>query len=160
MGKFNWWRRSKKKAPLQRKNALQGKSFVLQQIEHGDYDPSDYYQQALEELRLCKIAQDKLTKSWIAGPESLQWQLDEIERKFIKRHNKLMEDHYNEENRLLSSLKKGLEAEFGVDHWAEALKADLKQDLIGLYKNYRKIAQTKKKENEKLELEKNRELPL
>ncbi len=69
-----------------------------------------------------------------------------------------MEDHYNEENRLLSNLKKALEAEFGVDYWAEALKADLKQDLVGLYKNYRKIAQTKKKENEKLELEKKRKI--
>ncbi len=42
MGKFNWWRRCKPKAKLQRKDALRGKSFLLQQIEHGDFDYSDY----------------------------------------------------------------------------------------------------------------------
>ena len=66
MGKFNWWRRSKKKAPLQRKNALQGKSFVLQQIENGDYDPSDYQRQAYEEKERCKKEQKKTIDSWVA----------------------------------------------------------------------------------------------
>ena len=70
MSRFNWWRRSKKQAPLQKKEALKGKSFLLQQIEHGDFDRSDYYKQAKDELRLLKEEQNKLTKSWKAGPES------------------------------------------------------------------------------------------
>ena len=161
MGKFNWWRRSKKKAPLQRKNALQGKSFVLQQIENGDYDPSDYYHQALHELELCKKDQNALTKKWLAGPESLKWELDEIERKYIKRYNKLMEDHYKEENRLLTNLRDGLIQEFGVNCWNEALKADINQDLIGLYNNYKKLAAKHyETESQKLELEKNRNVSL
>lgn len=157
MAKYNWWRRRKKKAPLQRKDALKGKSFLLQQIEHGDYDPSDYYNQALDEIRLCKQEQAKVTKSWIANPNSLQYKLEEIERRYIKRYNKLMEDHYNEELRLLKKLREELRKEFIVDVWGEALRADKNQNLIGLYYNYKKIAHDKlqkhKKQIEGLELE-------
>ncbi len=113
---------------------------MLQQIEHGDFDPSDYYNQALQELELCKKEQNQLIKKWIAGPESLKYKLDEIERKYIKRYNKLLEDHYKEETRLLTALRNGLIAEFGVNCWDEALKADKDQDLLGLYKNYKKLA--------------------
>jgi aromatic ring hydroxylase len=147
MAKYNWWRRYKKKAPLQKKDALRGKSFLLQQIEHGDYDPSDYYLQALDELRRAKKEQAQITAAWTAGPESLKDRLDKIERKYIKRYNKLMEDHMNEENRLLQLLRSRLVSEFGMDVWHEAIKADPNQDTLGLYHNYRKIVQTKQKEN-------------
>jgi dsDNA-specific endonuclease/ATPase MutS2 len=140
MGKFNWWRRYKKKAPLQKKNALQGKSFVLQQIENGDYDVSDYRRQALEEIDRCKKEQAKITKSWKAGPESLQYELDQIERKYIKRYNKLMEDYHEEERRLLVKLRIELKKQFEVDCWHEALEATKNEDLIGFYNKYKQIA--------------------
>ena len=149
MSRFNWWRRNKKKAPLQKKEALKGKSFLLQQIEHGDYDASDYYNQALNEMKLCKQEQAKTTAAWMAGADSLQHKLDEIERKYIKRYNKLMEDHHKDEVRIIHKLKTELQKEFGMDVWAEALKKDVNQDLVRLYHNYKKLA------HEKLELEKN-----
>ena len=145
MSRFNWWRRSKKKAPLQKKEALQGRSFLLQQIEHGDFDPSDYRRQAKHELHLLKQEQNKLIKSWIAGPESLKHKLDEVERKYIKRYNKLMEDDFEEERRLLRNLREGLIKEFEVDCWNESLQADPNQDLITLYQNYKKLASKQKK---------------
>ncbi len=124
---------------------LQGRSFLLQQIEHGDFDPSDYRRQAKHELHLLKQEQNKLIKSWIAGPESLKHKLDEVERKYIKRYNKLMEDDFEEERRLLRNLREGLIKEFEVDCWNESLQADPNQDLITLYNNYKKLASKQKK---------------
>lgn len=136
---------------------MKGKSFLLQQIEHGDYDPSDYYNQALNELRLCKQEQNKLAKSWKAGADSLQYRLDEIERKYIKRYNKLVEDHNNDEQRIIHKLKTELQKEFLLDVWDEALEVDLQQSVLELYYNYRKIAYDKlqkiDEQNKKLELE-------
>ena len=142
MGKFNWWRRHKPKAKLQRKDAFIGKSFLLQQIEHGDFDYSDYADQAKQELISCKKDQTALTKSWKAGPESLQYRLDEIQRKYVKRYNKLMEDHHETEMRLLKELRQALTKEFGVDVWNETVNC-CKGDLVSLYWEYKKKANEK-----------------
>lgn len=140
MSRFNWWRRNKKKAPLKRKDALKGKSFLLQQIEHGDFDPSDYLRQAKHEKHLCKLEQKKVIANWVASPESLREKLHEVERKYVKRYNKLMEDYHEEETRLLRTLKEKLILEFGIDVWDEAVMFDKDQDHIEFYHNYRKIA--------------------
>mgnify|MGYP006286857309 CR=1 FL=1 len=142
MGKFNWWRREKPKRKLNPKDAFKGKSFLLQQIEHGDFEYSDYRRQALNELDLCKKEQAKLTKEWKAGPESLQYRLDEIQRKYAKRYNKLMEDHHETEMRLLRDLKAALVKEFGTDVWNESVDC-CKGDLISLYWEYKKKANEK-----------------
>ena len=156
MSQFNWWIRSKKKPPLQKKDAFIGKSFTLQQIEHGDYDPSDYLRQAKHELVLAKEEQAKITKSWTAGPESLKHKLHTVELKYIKRYNKLMEDYDAEEQRLLKKLREALVKEFNGDYWEQALKVDKNQDLIQFFNSYRKIALQKQKENDK----QNKELEL
>ena len=143
MSKYNWWRRHKKKSPLKRSEALKGKSFLLQQIEHGDYDPSDYANQAKHERVLCKQEQAETVKKWKGGVESLDEKLLDIERKYAKRYNKLMEDYNQEESRLLLELRNNLILEFGIDCWDEALKVDSEQDLVKFYHNYRKIAKTK-----------------
>jgi hypothetical protein len=143
MSRFNWWRRGRKKPLLKRKDALKGRSFLLQQIEHGDFDHSDYLRQAKYELTLCKQEQKKVTSKWVASAESLQEKLIEVERKYIKRYNKLMEDYHEEETKLLALLAERLAIEFGVDCWDEALAADPNQDLIQLYHNYKKIANKK-----------------
>ena len=146
MGKYNWWRRYKKKPLLKRSEALRGKSFLLQQIENGDYDPSDYANQANHEKVLCKREQAKVTKEWKGGPDSLAEKLREIERKYLKRYNKLMDDYNTEESKMLLNLRKRLILEFGVDCWDEALNADSEQDLVKFYYTYRKIAKTKTNE--------------
>lgn len=143
MSRFNWWRRHKKKPLLSRKDAFKGRSFLLQQIENGDYDPSDYLRQAYEEADRCKKEQKKTIHSWIAGPESLRDKLDEIQRKYTKRYNKLMEDYHKEELKLLQKLREKLILEFGIDVWEEAIAFDKDQDHIEFYHNYKKIANKK-----------------
>lgn len=143
MSRYNWWRRNKKKPQLKRSEALRGKSFLLQQIENGDYDPSDYANQAKHERVLCKQEQAKVTKGWKGGPDSLAEELRVIEQKYAKRYKKLMEDYNAEESRLLLKLRNKLLSEFGVDCWEDALNADSEQDLVQFYHNYRKLAKIK-----------------
>lgn len=140
MGKFNWWHRFKKKKPLSKKDAFRGKSFLLQQIQHGDFDFSDYRRQALYELELCEQEKMNIASNWNASRESLEEKLLEVERKYNKRYKLLMEDYDDEENRLLFNLKSRLISEFGVDCWTEALEKDPDQTLEQLYYNYQKIA--------------------
>ena len=139
MGKFNWWRREKPKRKLDPKKAFIGKSLLLQKIEHGDYDYSDFYRQAKDELRRCKEEQAKVTKSWVASPESLREKLDEVERKYVKRHNRLMEDHLQTEHKLLTDLKQALIKEFDMDVWNQTVNC-CKGDLVALYWEYKKTA--------------------
>jgi len=124
---------------LDPKQALKGKSFLLQQIEHGDFDYSEYRAQALEELAMCKRDMLKLVTTWKYGKGSLDEKLDELERKYIKRHNKLMQDHDREENKMLHELKESLIKEFGTDVWDEALEQVDGGNLKDLYYTYRQL---------------------
>lgn len=142
MGKspWNWWRRHRKRRPLQRKDAFKGKSFLLQQIEHGDLDPSEYYQQALDELVFAERDKQALADKWVAYEASLRIKQDEIDRKYRKRYNKLMEDYDRDENTMLNYLREALVKEFKVDCWDSALHAVGDGDLKDFYYVYRKIA--------------------
>jgi hypothetical protein len=145
MGKspWNWWRRHRKHQPLKRKDALKGKSFLLQQIEHGDLDHSDYLRQAREELVFAERDKKALATTWIAGPDSLRYKQDEIDRKYIKRHNKLMEDYNRDESSMLFMLKDSLLKEFGKDCWDEVLEHVGDGDLKDFYYTYKNIANGK-----------------
>lgn len=142
MGKspWNWWRRHRKRRPLQRKDAFKGKSFLLQQIEHGDLDPSEYYQQALDELVFAERDKKALADKWVAHEDSLRIKQDEIDRKYRKRYNKLMDDYDRDENTMLNYLREALMKEFKVDCWDRALDAVGDGDLKDFYYVYRKIA--------------------
>lgn len=144
MGKFNWWRRYSKKPKLSRKDALKGKSFLLQQIEHGDFDHSDYLRQAREELLRMKDEQQDITDKHKGGKESLQEKLDECERKYRKRHNKLMQDYEDEENRTISLLRESLIKQFGADVWDAALEQNT-ESLVEFYWKYQQLAKEIKK---------------
>ena len=61
MNKFYWWRRYPKRKKLQPKDAHKLKPFILQQVEHGDFDESDYKRQAEEELK----TRDKELKAFV-----------------------------------------------------------------------------------------------
>lgn len=144
MGKFNWWRRHKTRTLLKRKDAFKGQSFFLQQILHGDFDPSDYQNQARQELMYADQDKMKIAQSWIASEEALVHKLDEVDRKYIKRHNKLMEDFHREESMMLFGLKDGLLKEFEVDVWDKALEKVGQGDVKALYTIYAQLAQKKK----------------
>ena len=144
MGKFNWWRRYSKKPKLSKKDAFKGKTFLLQQIEHGDFDFSDYLRQAREELLRMKDAQQEITDKHKGGKESLQEKLDECERKYRKRHNKLMQDYEDEENRTILLLRESLIKQFGADVWDIALEQNT-ESLVEFYWKYQQLAKDIKK---------------
>lgn len=150
MGKFNWWRRHKTKTLLKRKDAFKGQSFLLQQILHGDYEHSDYLKQARQELKYAHQEKMKTASSWIASEESLKHKLDEIDRKYIKRHNKLMEDYHREEFNMLFGLKSSLQKEFAVDVWEESLEKVGEGDIKALYYTYAELAIKKIREYEQI----------
>ena len=131
MGKFNWWRRYSAKPKLQRKNAKKGIPFVLQQIDHGDFDHSDLKRQAEEELVRCAKDLKQFIKTYKGyEPESDSRYLD-IERKYRKRYNKLMADYHEEEIRTLVELRAGLISHFEMDVWEEVLQEAFKRDTTG-----------------------------
>ena len=146
MSKFNWWRESKLKPKLKRSEALKGRPFLLQQIEHGDYDLAPYLLDARKVMKRCEQEILKTKQIWIGGSESLREKLDDIERKHIKRYNKLMEDFYITELRTLTDLKLRLCVEFGIDVWDNAIKS-CKGDLKDLYFTYQDIAEQTIKSN-------------
>jgi len=118
---------------------LKGKSLLLQKIEHGDFDYSDFRMQALDELTMCEKQKSKLASTWKASQNSLEYKQDEIDHKYIKRHNKLMEDHDREENKMLFELKQSLMKEFGVDLWDETLIEVADGNLVDFYYTYRQL---------------------
>ncbi len=119
---------------------FKGKSVVLQKIEHGDYDYSDYFTQAQTELEYCRKDQEKLTNSWKAFDDSLKYGLRDIEKRYRKRYNKLMEDHLVEEQRLLAKLKADLIKEFKKDVWDVAISLTTTHNLTEFYYLYRNTA--------------------
>lgn len=134
--RFNWWRRHKSKAKLQRKDALKGKSFLLQQIRHGDYDHSDYKRQAQDELRRCEVELQAFVSKYKGDKPTQEYKYLEIERSYRKRYNKLMEDYHWEEASILVNLKLALIKDFGVDIWDEVMEEALKQDIEDLESVY------------------------
>lgn len=140
---FYWWRRFSKSAPLKRKDALKGKSFLLQQIEHGDFEYSDYSRQARLEPKYLEERIIKLRSTHNGGPESFREKVDEYKSMSAARINRLMADHHNEETKLLFLLKDGLVKEFGVDVWDEALEDVGEGGLKELYYIYQSIVDNK-----------------
>jgi len=91
---------------------------------------------------MCEKDKLQLISNWKFGRESLQERVDELDRKYIKRYNKLMQDHDREENKMLHELKESLIKEFGVDIWDEALDQVDGGNLKDLYYTYRQLVRS------------------
>ncbi len=89
---------------------------------------------------MCEKDKLQLISNWKFGRESLQERVDELDRKYIKRYNKLMQDHDREENKMLHELKESLVKEFGIDIWDEALDQVDGGNLKDLYYTYRQLS--------------------
>lgn len=137
---FYWWRRKTKRTLLKRKDAFKGKSFLLQQIEHGDYEYSDYNKQAQEELPIAHERIEKLKLKHKGGEESLKEESEKILRMAHVRINRLKQDHHEEENRMLGMLRDSLLKEFKIDLWDKALEEVGEGDLKDLYYTYELLA--------------------
>lgn len=144
MGKFNWWKRYRPKNKLQRKDAIKGVPFILQQIKHGDFDHSDYKRQADEELYRCEQELQAFVSAYKGNDPKQEHMYLEIERGYRKRYNKLMNDYHWEEANLLADLRQGLVDEFGVDLWEEVMIESTRQDISdaeSLFFLYNKMCQ-------------------
>lgn len=138
MSRFNWWRRERKSKKL--KATLRGKSKLLQQIEHGDFDPSDYNRQANNEFVLRDQEKQKITSGWVASQDSLKYKLRQVDFSYQKRYNRLYKDFHEEEFRLLQELRKQLIKEFKVDVWDDALNYPNELTVEQFYHVYKQLA--------------------
>ena len=139
---FYWWRRSHKRSPLKRKDAFKGKSFLLQQIQNGDFNYSDYSNQANQEIPIAEKRVKALRQSFKGGPDSLKEQEEKIMRLTQVRINRLLEDHHNDETKMLCTLKESLIKEFKVDVWDQSLMDVGEGTLEDLYMTYQQNAKT------------------
>ena len=144
MGKYNWWRRSRPAKKLQTKNALKGRSFILQQLEHGDYGESDFRRQAEGELVRCKKELKAFSDEYKGRNPVEDMRYNDIERKYRKRYNLLMQDYDIQEKRTLHELKQNLITEFEVDVWDEAIEEAVNTGIEtdeNFYHLYNKMSQ-------------------
>ena len=151
MGKFNWWRRYRPKNKLQRKHANKLKPFLLQQIEHGDFDHSDYKRQAEDELKRCEKDLAEFCKHYKGNNPKQEYRYLEIERKYRKRYNKLMEDYHWEEASMLIELRQALIKEFDVDVWDDCMNEALKRDITGATSIYFLYSELSEKQKQNIE---------
>lgn len=149
MSKYYWWRRYPKRKKLDPKNAHKLKPFLLQQIEHGDFDESDYGRQAEEEFER-RDEELKAFRKFYTGSDPEQDQLyHDIQRKYRKRYNKLMEDYDWDEKNILADFRVALENYFEIDVWDECMEQAFEQDISGaesFYFLYSKLSNKKKKD--------------
>ena len=108
---FYWWRR------FRSHKCLPYKASLLSKIENGDFDFIEFYQQAKWELHWMKEEQDEFIKNYQSrDPEAYKQdnRYMDIELRYRKRYNKLIEDAMNEENDSLSKLRNELSKKFKI----------------------------------------------
>ena len=108
---FYWWRR------FRSHKCLPYKASLLSKIENGDFDFTEFYQQAKWELHWMKEEQDEFIKNYQSrDPEAYKQdnRYMDIELRYRKRYNKLIEDAMNEENDSLSKLRNELSKKFKI----------------------------------------------
>ena len=131
MSRYYWWRRNPLRPKLKRSQANKLKPFILQQIEHGDFDHSDYERQANEELEMCERDLKAFCEAYKGTSPELDHRYLEIERGYRKRYNKLMEDYYWDEGNRLVDFREALVKHFEIDLWEECLNEAFKKDTDG-----------------------------
>ena len=106
---FYWWRRFKSHKNLPYKASL------LSKIRNGDFEYSQFFQEAEWELHWMKEEQ----KEFIENYQGKDYWNDnlymDIEKRARKRYNKLYEDAMNEENDRLTRLVDALHKQFKMD---------------------------------------------
>lgn len=131
MSRYYWWRRNPHRPKLKRSRANKLKPFILQQIEHGDFDHSDYERQAKRELQLCEKELAEFCDSYKGREPEQDHRYLDIQRKYRKRHNLLMEDYYWDEGNRLVDFKKALLQHFEIDLWDKCMAEAFKRDTDG-----------------------------
>ena len=107
---FYWWRRFKSHQYLPIKKGL------LARIQNGDFDYPKLFEHAEWELHWMREEQDKFIKEYTSNSDpKTDYLYMDIERRYRKRYNKIMEDAYEVEIRHLNGLVEELSNEFEID---------------------------------------------
>jgi len=104
---FYWWRRWKSHQYLPVRKGL------LARIQNGDFDYPILYEWAKYELHYMQEELDEFVKNYQGNEDpSTDYLYYDIEKRYMKRYNKLIEDAYEVEQRHLTGLVDGLFNEF------------------------------------------------
>ena len=107
---FYWWRRWKSHQYLPVRKGL------LARIQNGDFEYPKMFDWAKYELHYMQEELDKFINEYQGNDDpKTDNQYYDIQKRYMKRHNKLFEDAHNTELRHLEELAKALANEFKVD---------------------------------------------
>lgn len=114
MASYNWWRRNPKRKTLPKSVDL------IQRIRNGDYDTSQYLEEAEDELRMLeKLKSEEIQRGEMMGLDksTVSENIFSKTDTYRRRYNRLMKDFEEDEFKIIQKLKKDLKKEFGKDHW-------------------------------------------
>ena len=106
---FYWWRRWKSHKYLPVRAGL------LARIQNGDFEYPKIFDWAKYELHYMQEELDNFVNEYQGNDPREDSRYYDIQKRYMKRHNKLMEDAHNTELRHLEELAEGLSKEFKVD---------------------------------------------
>ena len=133
---FNWWRRNKKRRTLKKTAPL------LLRIENGDFELSQYWDEANLELdtkrRLTEFEEER-GKRLRLKYESIRQNVFNATDQYQRRYNRLFKDFTEDEDRMLDDLRESLRKEFGKDMWDKCMERQRgKGRVIDIYNWYKK----------------------
>ena len=103
---FYWWRRWKSHKYLPVKAGL------LARIQNGDFEYPELFEWAKYELHYMQDELDKFVNEYKGYDPKEDSRYYDIQKRYMKRHNKLIEDAHEVELRHLNDLVDGLSKEF------------------------------------------------
>ena len=106
---FYWWRRWKSHKYLPVRKGL------LARIQNGDFEYPKLFDWAKYELHYMQEELDNFVNEYQGNDPKEDSRYYHIQKRYMKRHNKLMEDAHNTELRHLEELAEGLSKKFKVD---------------------------------------------
>ena len=133
---FNWWRRNKKRRTLKKTAPL------LLRIENGDFELSQYYDEANFELdtkrRLTEFEEERGKRLGLKY-ETIRQNVFNATDQYQRRYNRLFKDFTEDEDRMLDDLRESLKKEFGKDMWDKCMERQRgKGRVIDIYNWYKK----------------------
>ena len=105
---FYWWRRWKSHQYLPVKKGL------LARIQNGDFEYPDQFEWAKYELHYMQDEIDKFINEYQGNDPKEDHRYYDIQKRYMKRHNKLIEDAHEVELRHLHGLEDELVKEFDI----------------------------------------------
>ena len=128
--KFRWWTNGRKKK-------LSVKKPLIERINNGDFDYSHYYSEAEAARKQSSAIYKEIMSKCPKGGDYWGYEYEARQKTHLKnvRANKLDEEGYKDEIKILDSLKKELKKEFGFCLWDKAMNSRL-MDAEELYEFY------------------------